>query len=84
MSKAKTATERKREQRERDKLKEEERIARLLSRRIGLELYKSTDMALIRLMVRAGISEEQDLISRLIHGCDRLNDLERDSILRLQ
>ena len=71
---AKTATERKREQRARDKLREEERIARLLARTIKLDLYKATDMALIRCMVRAGIEEPQDLLTRLIHGTDRLDD----------
>ena len=71
---AKTATERKREQRERDKLREEERLARLLARRIMLDLYKATDMALIRCMVRAGIEEPQDLLTRLIHGADRLDN----------
>ena len=71
---AKTATERKREQRARDKLREEERIARLLARTIKLDLYKATDMALIRCMVRAGIEEPQDLLTRLIHGADRLDD----------
>lgn len=71
---AKTATERKREQRERDRLAKEERLARLLARRITLELYKATDMALIRCMVRAGIEEPQDMVSRLIHGADRMDD----------
>lgn len=71
---AKTAAERKREQRDRDKLKEEERLARLLARTIKLDLFKGTDMALIRLMVRLDIDEEQDVITRLIHGADRLDD----------
>jgi len=71
---AKTSAERKREQRQRDKLTEEERLSRLLSRSIKVDLYKATDMALIRCMARAGIDEPQDLISRLIHGADRLDD----------
>lgn len=71
---AKSATERKREERARKKMSEEERLARLLARTIKLDLYKSTDMALIRCMVRAGIEEPQDLITRLIHGADRLDD----------
>lgn len=45
---AKTAAQRQAEKRERDRMKEEERLARLLSRRISLDLYKSTDMALMR------------------------------------
>lgn len=71
---AKTPAQRKREQRQRDKLTEEERLSRLLSRSIKVDLYKATDMALIRCMVRAGIEEPQDLITRLIHGADRLDD----------
>lgn len=76
---AKTAAERKAAQRDRDKRSEEERLARLLSRRISLDLFKSTDMALIRCMARAGIEEPQDLITRLIHNADKLTDsgLER-------
>jgi hypothetical protein len=71
---AKTATERKREQRERDRLREEERLARLLARRITLDVYRGTDYALVRSMVRAGIEEPQDFLTRIIHGCDRLDD----------
>lgn len=71
---AKSAAERKAEQRERDKLNEEERLARLLSRTIKLDLFKSTDMALIRCMERTGIDEPQDLITRLIHGADQLSE----------
>ncbi|WP_315809419.1 hypothetical protein [Pseudomonas sp. C9-3] len=71
---AKTAAQRKADQRERDKMTEEERLARLLSHRISLNLYKSTDMALIRTMARLGIDEPQDVMSRLIHGADRLDD----------
>ena len=45
-----TSAERMREKRERDKLKDEERLARLLSRTIKLDLFKATDYALIRTM----------------------------------
>jgi hypothetical protein len=71
---AKTAAERKAEQRERDKLTETERLSRLLSRTIKLDLYKRTDSALIRCMARAGIDEPQDLITRLIHNADQMTD----------
>lgn len=71
---AKTPAQRKAEQRERDALAEDERLARLLARTIRLDLYKATDMALIRCMARTGIDEPQDIISRLIHGADRLDD----------
>ena len=72
-----------REKRERDKLKEEERLARLLARSIKLDLYKATDYALIRTMVRAGIEEPQDLITRLIHNADKLDDEQLSCMLRL-
>lgn len=71
---AKSAAERKREQRERDKLEENERLERLLSRKINLELYKATDAALLRIMERTGIEEEQDIITRLIHCADLIDD----------
>ncbi|WP_285259218.1 hypothetical protein [Halopseudomonas bauzanensis] len=69
---AKSVAERKREQRARDKLKQEQREALLLSRRITLDLYHATDERLLRTMQRANIEEEQDLITRLIHAADRL------------
>uniref|UniRef100_A0AAU6W2M1 Uncharacterized protein n=4 Tax=unclassified bacterial viruses TaxID=12333 RepID=A0AAU6W2M1_9VIRU len=69
---AMTPAERKRQQRERDKLSAEEREAKLLSRKIVTDLYHSDDAALKRVMARAGIEEEQDLISRLIRGADRM------------
>nr|WP_312968578.1 hypothetical protein [Pseudomonas sp.] len=70
---AKSATVRKQEQRQRDRLAEEERLARLLSRTIKLDLFKATDAQLIRSMERLGIEEPQDLITRLICGADRLD-----------
>lgn len=71
---AKSATLRQQEKRERDRLAEEERLARLLSRSIKIDLFKATDTQLIRTMERLGIGEPQDLISRLICGADRLDD----------
>lgn len=62
-----------REKRARDKLKQAEREALLLSRRITLDLYHATDERLLRTMQRAGIEEEQDLMTRLIHAADRLS-----------
>ena len=80
---AKTATERKREERARKKMSEEDRLARLLARTIKLDLYKSTDMALIRCMVRAGVEEPQDMLTRLIHGAGRLDDAALEELVRL-
>lgn len=79
---AKTPAQRKKEQRERDKLSAEEREALLLSRRIVTDLYHNTDNALKRSMIRAGIEEEQDLITRLIHGADRLTDKQLEKLIR--
>lgn len=80
---AKTPAQRKKEQRERDKLSAEEREALLLSRRIVTDLYHNTDSALKRSIARAGIEEEQDLISRLIHGADRLTDKKLAALIKL-
>ena len=80
---AKTPAQRKKEQRERDKLAAEEREARLLSRRIVTDLYHNTDNALKRVMARAEIEEEQDLISRLIHGAERLTDKQLEKLIRI-
>ncbi|MCF7536204.1 hypothetical protein [Pseudomonas petrae] len=69
---AKTSAQRMREKRARDKLTEEERQARHVSRKIVTELYRATDMALIRVMARVAISEDQDIITQLIHAADGL------------
>ncbi len=47
-----TSTQRMRKKRELDKLDEEERLARLLSRTIKLDLFKATDAKLIEVMER--------------------------------
>ncbi|AXF52822.1 MAG: hypothetical protein [Podoviridae sp. ctdb7] len=80
---AKTPAERKRDQRERDKLSEEERQAALLSRKIVTQLYHNDDAALKRVMQRTGIDEEQDLISRFIRGADRMTDEQLAEHIRL-
>ena len=80
---AKSATERKRDQRDRDKLSAKEKEALLLSRKIVTALYHSDDAALKRTMVRTGIYEEQDLISRFIRGADRMSDKQLSELTRL-
>lgn len=80
---AKTPAQRKQEQRERDKLAAEERLAKLLSRRIVTDLYHNTDNALKRLMARSEIDEEQDMISRLIHGADRITDEQLSALISI-
>ncbi|MBT9268058.1 hypothetical protein KKQ10_24590 [Pseudomonas sp. MG-9] len=80
---AKTPTERKRDQRERDKLTQAEKEAALLSRRIVTKLYHNDDAALKRVMARCGIEEEQDLISRFIRGADRMSDEQLADHIRI-
>lgn len=80
---AKTPTERKRDQRARDKLSAQEKEALLLSRKIVTALYHNDDAALKRVMTRTGIDEEQDLISRFIRGADRMNDRQLLEFIRL-
>lgn len=80
---AKSPAQRKAEQRARDKLKQEQREALLLSRRISLDLYKSTDERLLRTMQRVNIEEEQDLVTRLIHAADRLDDAALQELVAL-
>lgn len=69
---AKTPKQRQQEKRDRDKMSKEQREALLLSRRIVTDLYHNDDAALRRVMARADITEEQDMISRLIRGADRI------------
>jgi hypothetical protein len=80
---AKTPTERKRDQRERDKLSAQEKEALLLSRQIVTKLYHNDDAALKRTMARARIDEEQDLISRFIRGADRMTDEQLADHIRI-
>ena len=80
---AKSATERKREQRVRDKLSTKEKEALLLSRKIVTALYHNDDAALKRTMARTRIDEEQDLISRFIRGADRMTDQQLAEFISL-
>lgn len=78
--KPKTAAERMREKRARDKLHEEERLAVLLAKTIKLQLYHSTSEALDRLLIETGIDEPQDVITRLIHGAKLLTPEQKKTI----
>jgi hypothetical protein len=71
---AKTPKQRQQDKRNRDKMSKEDREALLLSRRIVTDLYHNDDAALKRVMARAEITEEQDILSRLIRGADRMSD----------
>lgn len=78
--KPKTAAERMREKRARDKLREEERLAVLLAKTIKLQLFHSTNTALEQLMLEIGIDEPQDVITRLIHGAKLLTPEQKQKI----
>jgi hypothetical protein len=80
---AKTPKQRQQDKRDRDKKSKEEREAMLLSRRIVTDLYHNDDAALKRVMARAKIEEEQDLISRLIRGADRMPDDQLNDHIRI-
>ena len=80
---AKSATERKRDQRARDRLSAQEKEALLLSRKIVTALYHNDDAALKRTISRTGIDEEQDLISRFIRGADSMSDKQLAEFIRL-
>lgn len=77
---AKTAAERMREKRARDKLREEERLAVLLAKTIKLQLFHSTNDALDQLLIETGIDEPQDVITRLIHGAKLLTPEQKQKI----
>ncbi|MDY0190669.1 MAG: hypothetical protein RBR22_08045 [Desulfuromonas sp.] len=78
--KPKTAAERMREKRARDKLREEERLAVLLAKTIKLQVYQGTNEILDRLLIETGIDEPQDLITRLIHGAKLLTPEQKQEM----
>ena len=78
--KPKTAAERMREKRARDKLSEEERLKVLLAKTIKLQLFHSTNEALDQLLTETGIDEPQDVITRLIHGAQHLTQEQKQVI----
>lgn len=78
--KPKTSAERMREKRARDKLAEEERLKLLLAKTIKLQLYHRTNEALEQLMREHDIEEPQDVITRLIHGAERLTQEQKQKI----
>ncbi|MEO1830010.1 MAG: hypothetical protein ABGX82_14460 [Pseudomonas sp.] len=78
---AKTAAERQKEKRARDKLKEEQRRARLLAYTLKLEVFKGTADHIERIKQVTGIDEVQDLLTRAIHNISRLDDDELRAFL---
>ncbi|WGK60552.1 hypothetical protein QAO71_10650 [Halopseudomonas sp. SMJS2] len=79
---AKSPAQRKAEQRERDKLKEEQRLAALLAYRIKIDVFHGTAERLNRVMATCDIEERQDAISRLIHNASRMPDEQLREFLR--
>ncbi len=75
--------QRKAAQRMRDKLKEEEREARLLAYRLQIDVYHATAEHLQRIMDTCQIDEKQDAITRLIHNTARMTDEQIREFLRL-
>lgn len=72
---AKSATERKQDQREREALAEEERLAKLLAYKLTLDVFKGTALVLDQSVTAAGLKGEDarhDLITRYIHNAPRL------------
>lgn len=80
VSKVKTDAERQQAKRQRDKLKEEDRLARLLAKTIKLQLFHGTSAKLDELMLEVGIDEPQDIITRLIHGVQHLTPKQKQAI----
>ena len=80
---AMTPLQRKQEERKRNKMTEEQRLEKLLSRRITTDLFHNTDAALKRSMQRTGIEEEQDLVTRLIHAAERMTDEQLADHIRI-
>lgn len=77
---AKTPAQRMREMRARNKLKEDERLKKLLAKTIKLQLYHATNEQLERIMLEQDIEEPQDVISRLIAGYSQLTEDQKPVI----
>ena len=80
---AKSDAERQKEKRARDKLKAEERRARLLAYTLKVEVYQGTADHIERIRQVTGIDEVHDLLTRAIHNISRLDDAAlRDFLAR--
>ena len=80
---AKSSTERMREKRARDKLKEEERIAALLAYTLKTPVFKGTAARLERIMSVACLNERDDAITRMINNVDRMSDEQIQELLKM-
>jgi len=79
---ASTSTERMREKRARDKLRDEERHARLLAYHLKTPVYNGTAAKLERIMSVAGLDERDDAVTRMINNIDRMSDEQIADLLR--
>lgn len=75
--------ERKRAERARAKLKEEERIDALLAFTLSTQVFKGTAERLGRIMSAAGLDERDDAITRLINNTSRMTDEQIREFLKL-
>jgi len=75
--------ERKRAERARAKLKEEERIDALLAFTLATQVFKGTAERLGRIMSAAGLDERDDAITRLINNTSRMTDEQIREFLKL-
>ena len=75
--------ERKRAERARAKLKEEERIDALLAFTLSTQVFKGTAERLERIMSAAGLDERDDAITRLINNTARMTDEQIREFLKL-
>ena len=75
--------ERKRAERARAKLKEEERIDALLAFTLATQVFKGTAERLGRIMSAAGLDERDDAITRLINNTARMTDEQIREFLKL-
>lgn len=66
--------------RARAKMKESERLKLLLAKTIKLDLYHATNNDLELIMQETGCTEEQDVVTRLIHGYKHLTARQREKI----
>lgn len=79
---AMSPAERKRQQRAREKLKEEQRLAALLAYRLQVDVFHATAGHLDRIMQICQLEERQDAITRLIHNASRMPDEQLREFMR--
>ena len=79
---AKSPAQRKAEQRARDKLKQEQRLAALLAYRLQVDVFHATAERLDAIMATCELEERQDAITRLIHNASRMPEAQLREFMR--